>query len=701
MTLLERTRSLQEASEGLDIERLSEREAGEWVSRLSTVLSEHADRYYALDDPLISDAEYDALIGTLAQLEQVFPSLRKEDSPTRRVGAPPVDVFRKVAHPEPMLSLGNAFSTEDLTAWYERCRRRLDVGEDDLELVAEPKIDGLAVALTYEDGILVRGATRGDGRTGEDITENVRTIGSVPLVLSGSQIPKRVEVRGEVYFSRAAFEWLNDRLRQEGTKPFANPRNAAAGSLRLLDSRITAGRPLSFFAYAMGPSTRIPSTTHSGLLESLRSWGFHVNDHMALFSGMEDVPAYCERLSDHRDELDYEIDGVVLKVDRLDLQAELGNVSNAPRWAIAYKFAARETTTLLEDIVVNVGRTGQMTPEAVLKPVAIGGVTVSQATLHNFDYIRERDIRPGDTVIVRRAGDVIPQVMGPMVAARTGTEVPWTPPTTCPECGTPLERLDGEVDWYCVSADCPQQFVRLLEHFASRSALDIEGLGARLAVQLAEKGLVRHLDDVFRLTADDLLGLEGFAERKAEKLILAIRAARDCSLSRLLFGLGIRHVGKTTAEMLVSSFESIDALAQATTAELEQVEGVGHVIAQSVHDWFQREDNRRLLGALGDLGVNMRRLEAERPAKDADAETNATLHGKTVVVTGTLPTLSRQDAESLVKQFGGRTASSVSRKTNFVVVGENAGSKATKATELGIPMISEQDLLDMTTNRAE
>ncbi|MEQ9104401.1 MAG: NAD-dependent DNA ligase LigA [Rhodothermales bacterium] len=701
MTLLERTRSLQEATEGLDVKRLSERDAREWVSRLTTVLSEHADRYYALDDPLISDAEYDALIDILKQFEKTFPSLRKEDSPTRRVGAPPLDAFRKVAHPEPMLSLGNAFSTGDLTAWYERCRRRLEVGDDDLEMVAEPKIDGLAVALTYEDGILVRGATRGDGRTGEDITANVRTIKSVPLELSGEQVPQRVEVRGEVYFSRAAFDWLNERLRKEGGKPFANPRNAAAGSLRLLDSRITAGRPLSFFAYAMGPSSRVPATTHSGLLESLRSWGFEVNDHVALFPSMDAVPSYCEGLSDRRDELDYEIDGVVLKVNRLDLQAELGNVSNAPRWAIAYKFAARETTTLLEDIIVNVGRTGQMTPEAVLKPVAIGGVTVSQATLHNFDYIRERDIRPGDTVTVRRAGDVIPQVMGPVVAARTGKEDPWTPPTTCPECGTPLERLDGEVDWYCVSADCPQQFVRLLEHFASRSALDIEGLGAKLAVQLAEAGLVRHLDDVFRLAAEDLLGLDGFAERKAEKLIQAIQAARECSLSRLLFGLGIRHVGKTTAEVLVSSFDSMDALGQATTADLEQVDGVGHVIAQSVHDWFQREDNQRLLRALKDVGVNMRRLEGEQPVLVADAGSNDALHGRTVVVTGTLPTLSRQEAESLVKRFGGRTASSVSRKTSFVVVGENAGSKASKAAELGIPMISEQDLLDMITNRAE
>jgi DNA ligase (NAD+) len=701
MTLLERTRSLQETTEGLKAARLSESRAQELVSDLTEVLNQHADRYHALDDPLISDAEYDALIAVLKEIEAEYPSLRKEDSPTQRVGSPPVDAFRKVAHPEPMLSLGNAFTMEDLEAWYDRCRRRLEAGERDLELVAEPKIDGLAVALTYEDGVLVRGATRGDGRTGEDITENVRTIGSIPLTLSGGDLPERVEVRGEVYFSRAAFEWLNHRLREQGIKPFANPRNAAAGSLRLLDSRITASRPLSFFAYAMGPSTGNLPSTHSGVLSVLRSWGFRVNDRTSSFPSMDDVPAYCQRLAEHRDELDYEIDGVVLKVNRLDLQSALGNVSNAPRWAIAYKFAARETTTVLEDITVNVGRTGQMTPEAVLKPVAIGGVTVSQATLHNFDYVRERDIRLGDTVTVRRAGDVIPQVMGPVLAARTGTEIPWTPPTACPACGTTLERLDDEVDWYCVSADCPEQFVRLLEHFASRNALDIEGLGSKLAIQLAEAGLVRHLDDVFRLSANDLLALEGFAQRKAEKLVQSIRDARSRSLSRLLFALGIRHVGKTTAETLVSAFESMDALAQAKTEDLEDIDGIGHVIAQSVHDWFERKDNQRLLRALADRGVNMHRLEDEQSASTTEAGKGGALSGKTIVITGTLPNLTRQDAEALVKQYGGRVASSVSSKTSLVVVGDNAGSKASKATELGIPMIAEQELLDMTVNASE
>lgn len=698
MTLLERTRALQEETDGLEVARLPADRAVALVSDLTDVLSEHADRYYALDDPLISDAEYDALIGVLRRLEERFPDLKREDSPTTRVGAPPVDAFRKVAHPEPLLSLGNAFSTDDLLAWYNRCRRRLDAADDDLELVAEPKIDGLAVALTYEGGLLVRGATRGDGRTGEDITENVRTIGSVPLKLSGNDVPQRVEIRGEVYFSRAAFEWLNERLRKDDLKPFANPRNAAAGSLRLLDSRITAGRPLSFFAYAVGPATGLPAPTHAGLLDALRSWGFMVNERTAVFSSIEQVHEYCGLLSGLRDDLEYEIDGVVLKINRLDLQSALGNVSNAPRWAIAYKFAARETTTSLEDIVVNVGRTGQLTPEAVLRPVPIGGVTVSQATLHNFDYIRERDIRLGDTVIVKRAGDVIPQVMGPVVAARTGSETPWTPPMDCPVCGTPLERLDGEVDWYCVSADCPQQFVRLLEHFASRSAMDMDGLGSKLAAQLAEEGRVRHLDEVFRLTAEDLLELDGFALKKAEKLVQGIQDARYRPLSRLLFGLGIRHVGKTTAELLVAVFDSMDALAHASVHELETVDGVGHVIAQSVHDWFLRDDNQRLLKALHEAGVNLQRLDEEIPARVTGGAGTGTFAGQTIVVTGTLPTLSRKDAEALVKKHGGRTASSVSRKTSMVLVGENAGSKAAAAAELGIPMITEQEFLDMTTN---
>lgn len=689
MTLLERTRALQSELSSVRVQELDAVHAGRFADRLGSVLNEHARLYYALDDPIISDAEYDDMLRLLGMIEAAWPEFRQPDSPTARVGAPPVAGFGKVAHPEPLLSLGNAFSMADIEAWYERCKRRLGISEH-MDLVAEPKIDGLAVALTYRNGILVRGATRGDGRTGEDITPNVRTIRSIPLKLVGDRVPSSIEVRGEVYFPKSAFEQLNARLRDEGVKPFANPRNAAAGSLRLLDSRTTATRALSFFAYSIGPVSEHVASTHSAVLERLADWGMPVNQHIQTFTSLADVEAFCIRSAETRDDLDFEIDGVVLKVDEFRIQQQLGHVSNAPRWAIAYKFPAREATTTLLDIVVNVGRTGQMTPEAVLASVKIGGVTVSQATLHNFDYISDRDIRIGDTVLVKRAGDVIPQVTGPVVSARTGEENPWMAPTVCPACNAPLEKLEGEVDWYCVSADCPEQFIRLLEHFASRSAMDIEGLGSRLAVQLAEAKLVRRLDDVFSLEMNDLLKLEGFGEKKARNLLDGIQDAKTRPVSRLLFGLGIRHAGKTTAEVLISRFDSLAALAEATVEELSAVDGIGSITAQSVHDWFRQEDNIRLIHALEEVGVNTKRLASEETTKPGP------FAGMTLVVTGTLPSLSRQDVEALIKRNGGKVSSSVSSRTDFVVVGESAGSKAERAEELGINMITEAELLDMT-----
>jgi DNA ligase (NAD+) len=684
--LLARTRALRSELATSD---LVSGDAERLASELRSVISGHAHRYHVLDDPVLSDAEYDELIGALRRIETLHPNLRTDDSPTLRVGGEPLAGFVKVAHPEPLLSLANAFDEEDLRAWYGRCRRGLGLDESaPVALVCELKIDGLAVALTYRNGVLVRAATRGDGVVGEDITANVRTIGSVPLRLPATDtevhVPPSVEVRGEVYLPLAAFAALNERLVRAGERTFANPRNAAAGGLRQLDSRITAQRPLRFFGYSLGPvSGSRPGSQHAAL-DWMRGVGLPVNPNATPVEGIEEAVAFCRRWTDERDALDYEIDGVVVKVDDLEQQRRLGAVSNAPRWAVAFKFPAREATTRLLDIVVNVGRTGVIKPEAVLEPVGIGGVTVSQATLHNEDYIASRDIRVGDTVVVKRAGDVIPQVVQPVAAARTGAERTWAMPTTCPACGNPLERLDGEADWYCVASDCPAQFIRLVEHFTSRGAMDIEGFGSRLAVQLAQEGLVRRLDDIYRLEAGRLETLEGFAGKKARNLVDAIDASRGRPLGRLLVGLGIRHVGKTIAEILARHHPSIDALASAAVEDLASIEGVGPVIARSVVDWFAIEDNRDLVEGLRSVGVNLLRLAGEAPPAAGGA-----LEGRTFVVTGTLEGMSRKEAEERIKRAGGKVAVSVSSRTDFVVVGESPGSKADRARELGIPVLDQ------------
>lgn len=687
MTLLERTRALQSAPKPDTPQAARER-----MSALVDVLKEHASLYYRQDNPLITDGEYDDLLGSLRDLEERYPDFRSLDSPTHRVGGTPLDGFEKVAHPEPLLSLGNAFNADDLVAWYERCLRRLELPEDaSVPVTAELKIDGLAVALTYESGYLMRAATRGDGRVGENITQNVRTINNVPLKLLQDAVPERVEVRGEVYFPKSAFEALNDSLRSRELKPFANPRNAAAGSLRQLDSTITASRDLAFFAYSTGPASEQVADSQHHTLERLSSWGFGVNEHARRFDDIQALVSYCEGWADKRDDLDYEIDGVVVKIDDLGLQERLGNVSNAPRWAIAFKFPARESTTTLTDIIINVGRTGMITPEAVLEPVVIGGVTVSQATLHNAAYIQDRDIRIGDTVVVKRAGDVIPAVVSFVSAARTGSEKVWSMPTTCPACGEALEQLEGEVDSYCVNGACPAQFIRLVEHFASRNALDIEGFGSKLAILLVEAGLIAHLQDIFSLDRDALLELGGFGEKKADNLLQGIESSKSQALSRILFGLGIRHVGRTTAETLVKSLPTMESIAQASVEELIAIEGIGDVIAQSIVDWFSLEPNRALIRDMAEAGVRMERSEEEAPP-EGDA---APFDGLTFVVTGTLPSLGRKEAQEYIKQRGGKASSSVSKRTDYVVMGENAGSKADKAQELGVPIIDEAELLRM------
>lgn len=699
--LLNRTRALQQHVAALDLDALGEAEARQLLDTLRDVIRAHGTRYYRHDDPLISDAEYDVLYGRLLEIEEQYPDLITPDSPSMRVGASPLDAFSKVQHARPMLSLGNAFSLDDVAKWYARCVKGLDGREP--ALTAELKIDGLALALTYERAMLSVGATRGNGVVGENVTHNVRTIRDIPLRLTGSEAPERIEVRGEVYMRRTDFDAMNERLVGVGERTFANPRNAAAGSLRQLDSSITAGRPLSFFAYGVGPveGGDLPEGQFA-LLSHLRTLGFQINPHVARCETLQQALDFCAHWTEHRDALDFEIDGVVLKVDAFSDQDVLGFVSNAPRWAIAFKFPAREATTRLLDIIVNVGRTGAIKPEAVLEPVEIGGVTVSQATLHNEAYVQGRDIRIGDTVVVKRAGDVIPAVLRPVESARPPEAEAWKMPTNCGEANGILcprhadfVRLEGEADYYCVASDCPFQFIRLVEHFASRGAMDIEGLGSRLAVQLAQSGLINSLDDLFTLTADQLAALEGFGDKKAANLLAGIEAARHRPLGRLLYGLGIRHVGKTVAETIVAHFESLPALGGASREALEAIEGIGGVIAESVVDWFHEADNQRLVARLAELGVNLNRLPEEPAAVQGAA--NGALAGKTVVLTGTLPTLARAEAETLIKRAGGKVSGSVSKKTDYVLAGENAGSKLEKATELGIPILDEQALRALLT----
>lgn len=666
------------------------------AERLRSVIRRHDHRYYVEDDPVIPDAEYDRLFRGLQALESAVPDLQAADSPTQRVGGEPIDAFEKHEHPEPLLSLSNAFDATELREWYERCQRGLSdaFGTVEPAVVAELKIDGLAVALTYEDGHLRIAATRGNGEVGENVTHNIRTVHRIPLRVPVSEDdaptpPEAMEVRGEVFMRKSEFEALNDRLADKGETPFANPRNAAAGSLRQLDPQVTAERPLSFFAYGLGPIRGgARPETHHAVLKRLRALGFAMDPHAKRFADLDTLVAFCERWAGRRDSLDYEIDGVVVKIDRHDYQEELGAISNAPRWAVAYKFPAREATTTLRDIVVNVGRTGAIKPEAVLEPVGIGGVTVSQATLHNEDYIRDRDIRVGDTVVVKRAGDVIPQVVRPIADERTGDEEAWQFPEVCPACGTELVRLPDEADHYCMNTECPAQFKRLVEHFVQRNAMDIEGLGERVAYQLVEEGLVTSLDDLYRLDIDDLIPLEGFAEKSAQNLVAAIDASRERPLSRLIYALGIRHVGRTVAETVVEHVPSLDALAEATQEELEAIDGVGPVIAESIADWFGVERNQKLVGALEDVGVNTERLPEEEPPEDASALPWADL---TVVLTGSLPGRTRGDAKTAIESAGGTVTSSVSGNTDVLIVGANPGSKLDEARERGVSVVRVED----------
>lgn len=663
------------------------------IAELREQIREHNYRYYVLDDPIISDAEYDALMRELRDLEARHPELVTPDSPTRRVGAAPAGHFAKVRHPLAMLSLGNVFDESGLYAWRDRIGRLLGAAAR-ITFVVEPKIDGLAVALTYRDGHFVQGATRGDGEVGEDVTANLRTIPSVPLLLRRpdlptvpQRIPEMIEVRGEVYMRIADFEALNERLAAAGERVAANPRNAAAGSLRQKDPTITSTRPLRFFAYGVGPFQGVTLRSQWETLLYLQALGFPTNRDARHFDDFDAVVAYCREWMARRDTLEYEADGVVIKVNDFNQQNELGVVGRDPRWAIAFKFPAREATTKLLNISVNVGRTGVVTPNAELEPVEIGGVIVRNASLHNADYITQRDIRIGDYVTVKRAGDVIPYVIGPVVGRRTGSERPFQFPTHCPACGTPLERDEGEAAWRCPNFGiCPAQLVRRVEHFVSRGAMDITGIGEKQAELFVNKNLIADVADLYFLRAEHFAGLEGFGPKRIANLLEAIEQSKQRPLDRLIVGLGIRYVGSVAAQALANHFGSLDALMAASQEELEAIEGIGPVAAASIVDFFQREEEHRVVEKLRTAGVNT------TSAAPAPAQSDG-LANKTFVLTGTLPNLTREQASALIHAHGGKVVGSVTRKTSYVVVGESPGSKLARAQSLGIPTLDEAGLL--------
>ncbi|MGZ4130841.1 MAG: NAD-dependent DNA ligase LigA [Actinomycetota bacterium] len=654
------------------------------VEELREQLNEHSYRYYVLDDPVVSDAEYDELMRELIALEERFPELVTPDSPTQRVGVTPADLFAPVQHRTPMLSLDNVFDEEDLRAWAARVER--EVGEG-ARYSCELKIDGVAVAITYEDGVLVQGATRGDGRTGEDITANVRTVRSVPQRLRTKNPPRLLEVRGEIYFPTGAFERLNEQLIEQGQRPFANPRNGAAGSLRQKDPRITASRPLSLWCHSFGYADGIRFDSHSGFLAWCREVGLPVAPTSEVREDLDGVLGYVRYWGEHRHSVDWDIDGVVVKVDQRQLQEELGATSHAPRWAIAYKFPPEERTTVLRKIDVHVGRTGKVTPFAWLEPVYVGGVTVTTATLHNEDEVRRKDVRNGDTVIVRRAGDVIPEVVGPVLAKRKKSARKWKMPATCPACGTPLVRPEGEADYRCPNKrGCPMQQEEWLFAFASRGAMDIEGLGYKTGMLLRDRDLIADPGDIYALTAEQLAELPGFQSKSIGNLLSSIEASKDRPIWRLLVALNIRHVGEHVAQVLARAFGSIDAIAAATEEEIDAVEEIGPEIAKSVFEWFHDDQNLQLVEKLRSAGVRMADPVVEQPAGGA-------LAGTTIVLTGGLESMSRDDATAAAQAAGARVASSVSKKTDFVVVGENAGTKAARAEQLGVETIDEAEFL--------
>jgi DNA ligase (NAD+) len=655
------------------------------VEELRALINEANYRYYVLDDPQITDAEFDALLRELIDLEERYPELRTPDSPTQRVGAAPSEKFAPYEHHRPMLSLGNAFTAGELRAFDERVRK---LARERVAYVVELKIDGLATSLRYRNGTFERGGTRGDGRVGEDVTPNLKTIGSIPLRLHGKP-PEAIEARGEVYLRKSDFEALNKKREREGLPVFANPRNAASGGVRQLDPKLTKERKLSFFAYSIGEyEGGEPVHTQWEALQALKHLGFAVNPNVERFESIDEVIAYCEQWEERRDELDYEIDGVVIKVDNLATQERLGVAGRDPRWATAYKFKAREARTKLLDIVITVGRTGTLNPNAVLAPVKIGGVTVQNATLHNAEYIASNDIRIGDTVLVVRAGDVIPRVVGPVLSERKGNPRTFVMPDTCPVCGADVDHPEGEAMSRCTNAACPAQVFERVRHFCSRGAMDIEGIGDVMAQQLCELGLVHNIADIYDLDEKRLAQVPRTGEKTIANLRRNIEASKSRGLARLLTGLGIRFVGTQTAQILADDFGTIDAIANASTEELQQSEGIGPEVASSVHLFFQQHANREMIERLREAGVVTAAPKRARAA-------NGKLAGKTFVLTGALPNMTRDEATELITAAGGKVTGSVSKKTDYVVAGSEAGSKLAKAEQLGIAIVDEDGLREL------
>ncbi|MGF7185557.1 DNA ligase (NAD+) [Desulfitispora alkaliphila] len=654
------------------------------IKQLRDEIRDHDYNYYVLDNPKISDREYDNLMQKLINLEEEFPQLATDDSPTKRVGGEPLPEFSTVEHRVPLLSLANAFGTEDLLDWHRRVTQA--VGED-TEYVVEPKIDGLSIALTYENGRFIRGATRGDGNIGEDITANLKTIANLPLVLR-EDIPM-LQVRGEAYMPKGGFENLNKIRAEKGEPLFANPRNAAAGSLRQLDPKIAASRQLLIYVYVVLYQEGMDFTSHSKSLDQLSRLGLPVNRERLVTEDIGNVDEYCQQWVEKRHTLPYEVDGMVIKVNSLEQQYKLGATAKSPRWSVAYKFPADQGESKIEDIFVRVGRTGVLTPTAVLQPVKLAGTTVSRATLHNIDFIEDKDIHIGDWVLVQKAGDIIPEVVKVLKDKRTGEEVAFEMPKTCPDCGSNVVRIEGEAAARCTGMVCPAQLREGITHFVSRNAMDIEGLGPAVVSQLIEEKLIENVADLYYLNFDQLVQLERMGEKSAQNLLNAIEKSKQAGLDRLLFGLGIRHVGAGAAKILARHFNSIDALGKATVEELEAVSEVGPKMAESIVRFFADSKNIEVLKSLQNAGV---RLEEDEKQEQLEGK----LVGKVLVVTGTLPNLSRTEAQELIESAGGKVSSSVSKNTDYLVAGAKAGSKLTKAQELGITIINEEELLKIT-----
>ncbi len=670
----------------------------ERAEHLRAEIRRHNYLYYAMDAPEVSDAEYDALMRELKALEETYPELLTPDSPTQRVGTDAVTTFDPVRHREPMLSLDNAFGVDELRSWEERMRRHAHLPPDaPVEYVCELKIDGLSASLTFENGTFTLGATRGDGFVGEDVTPNLRTIPAIPhklrqpdaggLFADGHPIPELIEIRGEVFMLHREFARINADLEETGGRTFANPRNAAAGSLRQKDPSITASRKLDTFLYAVGACDGCEFDSQMDLLETYRRWGLRTNPNVRLCRDIDEVVAFTEEWGEKKHDLPYYIDGVVVKVNSFALQRELGFVSRSPRWAIAYKYPPLQVRTKVEAIDVQVGRTGALTPVAHLTPVQVAGVTVARATLHNEDEIRRKDVRIGDTVVVQRAGEVIPEVVEVVTAARTGAEQEFRMPAECPACGTPVVRPEGEAVARCPNERCPRQVQERIEHFASRGAMDIEGLGKRHVEQLIQFGLVQDVGDLYSLTADKLVPLERMGEKLAAKIVANIDASRRRTLAQLIYALGIRHVGEHVAEVLAAHFGSLERFEAATVESLNGIFEIGGTTADSVAGWLADPFNRAILNKLRAAGVS--------PEEHAAAPQSDALKGKTFVFTGTLAHLKRDEAEAMVKRLGGRASGSVSKQTGYVVAGESAGSKLTRAQELAVPILTEDEFLEM------